>query len=69
MNRLKKAIDCGICKINFNTELQIAWSNAIREKLKIDNAYDPRKVIKMGELELKECVLKKCILLGSINKS
>lgn len=67
--QIKKAIDCGICKINFNTELQIAWSNAIREKLKIDNAYDPRKVIKMGELELKECVLKKCILLGSINKS
>lgn len=67
--QIKKAIECGICKINFNTELQIAWSNALREKLKSNDAYDPRKVIKMGEEELKECVFKKCNLLGSINKA
>ena len=47
--QIKKAIRCGICKINFNTELQISWSNVLREKLKTDNSYDPRKVIKMGE--------------------
>ena len=67
--QIKKAIECGICKINFNTELQIAWSNALREKMKSDDAYDPRKIIKMGELELKECIFKKCSLLGSINKA
>ena len=67
--QIKKAISSGICKINFNTELQIAWSNALREKLKTDDSYDPRKVIKMGEDALKECVRIKCELLGSINRA
>ena len=67
--QIKKAISCGICKINFNTELQIAWNNALREKMKSDKAYDPRKIIKMGEESLKNCVKEKCILLGSIQKS
>ena len=67
--QIKKAIKCGICKINFNTELQIAWSSAIRKKIMISSDYDPRKIIKMGEDELKNCVLNKCTLLGSINKA
>ena len=66
--QIKKAISCGICKINFNTELQIAWSNSLREKIKTDESYDPRKVIKMGEDALKECVRNKCELLGSIGR-
>lgn len=65
--QIKKAISCGICKINFNTELQIAWANALRKKMKIDNTYDPRKIIKMGEQAVKECIKEKCTLLGSIN--
>ena len=67
--QIKKAIKCGISKINFNTELQIAWNNALREKMKKDKSYDPRKVIKMGEEALKEVVKEKCILLGSIDKA
>ena len=67
--QIKKAISCGICKINFNTELQISWNNALRDKMKNDESYDPRKIIKMGESALKECVKEKCILLGSIDKA
>ncbi len=67
--QIKKAINCGITKINFNTELQIAWSNALREKIKISDAYDPRKIIKFGEEALKECLKNKCALLGSIKKA
>ena len=66
--QIKKAISCGICKINFNTELQIAWSNSLREKIKTDDSYDPRKVIKMGEDALKECIKIKCELLGSVGR-
>lgn len=62
--KIKKAISCGIAKINFNTELQIAWSNALKSKINECNEYDPRKIIKMGEEELKKCVKKKIILLG-----
>ena len=67
--QILRAISCGICKINFNTELQIAWNNSVREKMKIDNAYDPRKIMKMGEEALKECITNKCKLLNSVNKA
>ena len=66
--KIKKSISCGIAKININTELQIAWSNAVKEKINDDNLYDPRKIIKLGEDELKTCVRNKIILLGSNNK-
>lgn len=66
---IKKAIECGICKLNINTELQIAWSEAVRKFLKADNnEYDPRKVIKSGEAALKEAVKNKILLLGSNNR-
>ncbi len=67
--QLKTAISCGICKINFNTELQIAWSDALREEIKHNKAYDPRKVIKFGEVALKQCVSNKIALLGSSNRA
>ena len=66
--KIKKSISCGIAKININTELQIAWSNAVKEKINDDNLYDPRKIIKLGEEALKTCVRNKIILLGSNNK-
>ena len=67
--QIRKAIECGICKINFNTELQIAWNNELREKMKIDESYDPRKIIKMGEGALKNVIKEKCVLLGSVDKA
>ena len=68
-NQIIQAIKCGITKINFNTELQIAWSNEVRKNIVKTDAYDPRKIIKLGEESLKDCVKRKCILLGSINKA
>lgn len=64
-----KAIECGISKININTELQIAWSNAVKKKINEGNIYDPRKIIKLGEEALKKCVRNKIYLLGSNNKA
>lgn len=66
--KIIKAISSGICKININTELQIAWSNAVKEKINHGNIYDPRKIIKLGEDALKTCVRNKIKLLGSNNK-
>lgn len=64
--QIEKSIKCGICKININTELQIAWTKAVREKLDSDKeVYDPRKVIKSGEEALKECVRNKILLFKS----
>lgn len=67
--KIKMAIESGICKININTELQIVWSNAVREFLKASDAYDPRKVIKSGEEAMKKEIREKIILLGSLNKA
>ena len=67
--KIKKAIESGICKLNINTELQIEWTNAVREFLKVSNEYDPRKVIKSGESAIKNAVKHKIELLGSVNKA
>lgn len=67
---IKKAISCGICKININTELQIAWSKGVRDFLKNDlNVYDPRKVIKSGEINIKNKIKEKLQLFDSIDKA
>lgn len=54
---IKKAILCGIAKININTELQIVWTSAVRKFLQ-DNqqVYDPRKVISSGEKAMKDTI-------------
>ena len=67
---IKKAIQCGICKININTELQIEWSKGVREKITADNkVYDPRKIISSGEKNVKDAITAKIKLLGSYNKA
>ena len=59
-DKIKEAIASGTAKINVNTELQIAWTNAVREFLNNDNStYDPRKVIASGEEALKNIVKEK----------
>ena len=66
---IKKAISCGITKLNINTELQIAWARGVRECLNNDKeVYDPRKIISAGEANIKKCVVDKLHLLGSYNK-
>lgn len=66
--QIQKAIECGICKLNINTELQQAWTAGVREKLKTDtDVYDPRKVIKSGEKNIKEAISDKLELLKTVN--
>ena len=63
---IKKAISCGICKLNINTELQMAWAKGVREKLNNDSTvYDPRKIIGAGEKNIKEAIRGKISLLNS----
>jgi len=68
--QITDAIKTGTCKINFNTELQVAWANGVRELLNSNkDVYDPRKIIKSGEQNLKQVIKDKVNLLGSINKA
>ena len=67
---LLKGISSGICKININTELQIAWMSAVKEFIKENpDIYDPRKIIKSGENNIKKVIIYKNKLLGSADKA
>lgn len=64
--QIRKAISCGICKLNINTELQQVWTKGVREKLNTDSeVYDPRKVIRAGEENMKLAIKEKVELLGT----
>ncbi len=68
--KIKKAIDAGICKLNINTELQMEWTKAVRAFLKEnETVYDPRKVIKAGEVQMKKAICAKIHLLSSSKKA
>lgn len=52
-----KCIEEGITKININTQLQVAWTKAVRQYL-LNNPdeYDPRKIISSGQDAIKSCI-------------
>ncbi|MGN1000584.1 MAG: class II fructose-1,6-bisphosphate aldolase [Bacilli bacterium] len=63
---LEKAIACGICKINFNTELQVAWTKGVKDFMNSnENIYDPRKIISSGEKNIKQIVREKVRILSN----
>lgn len=67
--QIKKAISCGISKININTDLQIVWSNSVKKFLEQNpKVYDPRKIIGSGEQSMKAKIKEKILLFGSNNK-
>ena len=66
-DKIKKAISCGISKININTELQLAWASSVRKLLNENQkVYDPRKIIGSGEAELKRVVRDKLNLFTNM---
>ncbi len=65
-DKIKKAINCGISKININTDLQAVWAKAVREFLNENKeAYDPRKVIGSGEKAMKQRISELITLFGT----
>jgi len=67
--QIKEAILCGISKININTDLQIVWSNAVKDFISNNpNVYDPRKIIASGKTSIQNKIREKILLFGSNNK-
>ena len=63
-NILKKAILCGISKININSDMQATWHDAVVEFIKNNpDVYDPRKVIMAGADAMKEFIEEKINIL------
>ena len=46
---LKKCVECGINKINVNSDLQKVWHDAVKEFINNNDTFDPRKVIMSGK--------------------
>lgn len=71
---IKKAISLGVCKINVNTECQLAFAKATREyieagKDKEKKGFDPRKLLAPGTEAIKQTVKEKMEMFGCINKA
>ena len=67
---LQKAISLGICKINIDTDLRIAFADGVKNFLKEDpDNFDPRKILGPAKKEMKEKVKEKMIIFGSANRA
>ena len=72
--QVKKAIDLGVCKVNVNTECQLAFADATRKYIEAGKdlegkGFDPRKLLADGTKAIKATVKEKMELFGSINKA
>ena len=62
---LRKAIRCGISKINVNSDIQATWFEAVKDFIKNNpNTYDPRKVIYSGADAMKKFIDEKINILN-----
>lgn len=67
---VKDCIRRGISKVNFATELRIAFSDGIKEYLKGDpDVFDPKKYCTVGMDKVVEVVKKKILVCGSDGKA
>ena len=70
--KIQKAISCGTCKINVNTECQLAFNKLLREWIadpKNEKQYDPRKILGPATKGIKAAVAEKMAVFGSVNKN
>jgi fructose-bisphosphate aldolase class II len=64
----REVISRGICKINIDTDLRLAFTKQLRQTLKDPDLYDPRDDLKPSKEEVREVVLDKIRLFGSNGK-
>ncbi len=67
---LKKAISLGVCKINIDTDIRAAFARAVKEFVG-DNPdeIDPRKILGPASKAMKEIIMEKMEIFGSINRA
>lgn len=66
---VRACIERGICKVNYATDLRIAFTKGVTEFLKNNpDTIDPKKYNTLGKEEVKKYVISKMIVCGSINQ-
>ena len=67
---VKECIQRGICKVNYATDLRIAFSKGVNEVLHAaPDTIDPKKYNAKGREEVKKYVMNKIKVCGSVNKA
>ena len=71
---IQKAISLGVCKINVNTECQLAFQEETRKYIEAGKdlegkGFDPRKLLAPGCEGIKRTVREKMALFGSLGKA
>ena len=67
---VRECIRRGICKVNYATDLRIAFSTGLKEYLAKDpDAFDPKKYNALGREKVKEYVMSKILVCGSNGKA
>ena len=71
-DKIRRAIACGTCKINVNTECQLAFNKLLREFVadeKNAKVYDPRKILGPASKGIAAAVNEKINVFGTANKN
>lgn len=67
---VKECIRRGICKVNYATDLRIAFSKGVKEYLMENpDAFDPKKYNACGREEVKQYVMNRILVCGSNGKA
>lgn len=67
---VKECVKRGICKVNYATDLRIAFSKGVKAVMTADpNVFDPKKYNAAGREEVKKYVMQKIMVVGSNGKA
>lgn len=71
---VRKAISLGVCKVNVNTECQIAFAEAVKQyfaegKDQLSKGFTPRALLAPGLEATKQVCIEKMTLFGSLGKA
>ena len=67
---VKDCVSRGICKVNYATDLRIAFTKGVKEYMeKNPDAFDPKKYNSAGREEVKQYVMSKIKVCGSVDKA
>jgi len=65
---IKAVINCGVVKVNINTELRTAWKSAIEMGLTLQREVKPYKILAEVPAAIQKIVAEKINIFGSANK-
>lgn len=66
---IRECVVNGICKVNFATELRVAYTEGVRESLEDPKVFDVKVYGKAGKAKVKALVIEKMNICGCVGKA